>query len=66
MHNFKDGDVPVVKRDKLSTKQYSQKDVERASMSHISYASTIESLVYAHVIPTSKLKGILVFSFILN
>lgn len=46
MHNFKVGDVPMVKGDKLSIKQCLHNDIEMASMSHILYASATRSLMY--------------------
>ena len=49
MENCKDGEVPVVKGDKLGKSQCPNNNFERKSMENISYASTVGSLMQAQV-----------------
>ena len=49
MQDFKGGDVPMVKGDKLSKEQCPKTELEKNSMGIVPYASAVGSLMYAQV-----------------
>lgn len=49
MKHCKQGNTPVVKRDKFSLNQCSKKELEKSEIHQITYASVVGSLMYDHV-----------------
>jgi hypothetical protein len=55
MENYKPGNTPVAKGDKFSLDQCPKTELEKSEMNQISYASLIESLMYAQVCTRSDI-----------
>jgi len=49
MKNFSPGDTPIIRGDKLSLLQCPKNDLQKDQLKDISYALTVESLIYAQV-----------------